>query len=71
MHKELSGNQMAISVRLVLMGPVVVFLGVISLADGHVILGSLLMALGMLSFIVSLYRLRENERDAKSDRSRR
>ena len=70
MRKELSGNQMGISVRLVLAGPVVVFLGLISLADGDAIVASLLMALGTLSFIVSLYRLRENERAAKSHRGR-
>ena len=68
MRKRLSVEQMGIGVRLVLWGPAFVLVGAFSLTDGHPILGSLLMLLGALSFAISFYRLRENERASKGDR---
>lgn len=68
MPSRLSGGQMALGVRLLFMGPFVCVVGAIAAAEGDPLLGSVLIGLGVLSFVIAFYRLRQNERAAKSDR---
>jgi len=63
----LSVNPAGISLRLILMAPVLVFVGAIALADGYAVVGVLLMALGVLSFVVAACRLRRHELSARQD----
>jgi len=68
--KTLSATQMSVGVRLVLLGPVLVIFGGLSVADQPV-LGGLLICLGVLALVSAVYRLRVNEPLGKDNRTAR
>jgi hypothetical protein len=68
--KRLNATQMSVSVRLVLLGPVLVIFGGLSVANQPV-LGGLLICLGVLALLIAVYRLRVNEHLGKDDRTAR
>lgn len=65
---KLSANQVSASLRLVVMSPALMIIGVLALADDSPRLGSVVVAVGVLILVISVYRLRRHERAVKRER---